>query len=68
MATPHRLRHHPGALSVVKWHALKDRLLSDVGQNRPHREHDHSQQAHVPLKVTHTYRSAGIGSGREPCG
>ena len=32
MATPHRLRHHAGALRVVEWHALKDRLLSDVGR------------------------------------
>jgi hypothetical protein len=32
MATPHRLRHHAGALWVVAWRALKDRLLSDVGR------------------------------------
>jgi hypothetical protein len=37
-------------------------------QDRPHREHDTHSTAHVPLKVTHTYRSAGIGSGRQPCG
>jgi hypothetical protein len=31
MATPHRLRHHAGSLGL-EWHALKDRLLSDVGR------------------------------------
>ena len=58
MATPQRLRHHAGALRVVEWHAHNDRLLSDIG----------GTVRIAPLKVTHTYRSAGIGSGRQPCG
>jgi hypothetical protein len=30
-------------------------------QDRPHHEHDTHSTAHVPLKVKHTYRSAGLG-------
>ncbi len=61
MATPHRLRHH-AVLSESSRGVHPGRLLSDPGQDRPHREHGTHSTAHVLLNLTHIYGSASIGA------
>jgi hypothetical protein len=34
MATPHRLRHHAGALRVVEWHATRSLVEEDENDGR----------------------------------
>jgi hypothetical protein len=70
MATPHRLRHHAGALRVVARHAFKDLLLSDVGADRRSRQpqlESATLQALPPWRDPdsnrghHDFQSCGLG-------